>query len=86
MDRDAMTVAGRHLLGEARALRAAFPDGAAMKGVTISPSADGVGFETLRAAMGYLRDEMVRVRDGKSDALSVLDDEIAHTESLLARV
>ena len=81
-----MQIAGRRLLDEARALRAAFADRDAMNDVTITPLAGGVGFEDLRSAMGYLRDEMVLIRDGKSDTLTVLDDEIAHTESLLAQL
>ncbi len=81
-----MTAVGRQLLGEARALRAAFPDRDAMNDVTITPLAGGDGFEALRSAMVYLRDEMVLVREGKSETLTVLDDEIAHTESVLARL
>jgi hypothetical protein len=84
--RDDMLSAGLRLLGEARALRAAFPCPVAMNEVSFSRPTPGAGHEAVRAAMVYLLDEMVLVRNGKSDTLTVLDDEIANTESLLARL
>jgi hypothetical protein len=74
------------MLSEARALRAAFPDGAAMRGLPVSPLPPGQGPEAseFRTALGYLRDEMLLVRAGKADDLGVLDDEIAHVERLLS--
>ena len=72
------------ILAEARAIRAAFPDTQAMQGVTISPlPPEPTGGAALRAALRYLRDEMVLVRAGKADDLVVLDDEIAGVEHLL---
>ena len=78
------------LLNEARALRAAFPDVDAMRELLLSalpPEApDGDEEATaFRAALGYLRDEMLLVRAGRADSLTVLDDEIAYTESFLSR-
>jgi hypothetical protein len=85
MGRDSVTAAGMRMLDEARALRRAFPDAAALRGVTVSPlAAAPAGGEALGAALRYLWDEMVLVRDGKAGTLAVLDDEIAHAERLLA--
>lgn len=83
-----MRILGGRMLGEARALRAAFPDAGAMGALPVStlpPAAAGeaAGATALRAALGYLRDEMLLVRAGKAGSLTVLDDEIAHAESLL---
>jgi hypothetical protein len=79
---------GERILDEARALRAAFPDADAMRALPVSalpPKAPDEDEEVtaIRAALGYLRDEMLLVRAGKADSLTVLDDEIAHTESLM---
>jgi hypothetical protein len=79
------------MLGEARALRAAFPNAGVMGGLPVSavPAAAGVedGETTAyRAALGYLRDEMLLVRAGKAESLTVLDDEIACVEGLLPRL
>jgi hypothetical protein len=76
---------GNHLLSEARALRAAFPDAAAMRELPVSalpqsPVCDA-GAAAYRAAQGYLRDEMLLVQNGRANSLTVLDDEIAHVES-----
>jgi len=76
------------MLGEARALQAAFPNTDAMRDLPVSavpqPSTDeGETARTYRAALGYLRDEMLLVRAGKADSLTVLNDEIAFVESLL---
>ena len=81
-----MRAACEKLLEQARALRAAFPDIPAMCGVDISPLPTGSGFTDIRAAFRHLRDEMVLMRDGRSEGVGVLDDEIAITESLLARL
>lgn len=82
-----LLAAGRQLLHEAEALREAFPDATALRdlpvGARVSP---GDGYGPLRAALGYLRDEMLVVRDGKANTLAVLDDEMAHAEDLLARL
>jgi hypothetical protein len=69
-------------------MRAAFPDGEARRDLPVSavpPESSGEGEEVAayRAALGYLRDEMLLVRAGKAHDLTVLDDEIAHAESLL---
>jgi hypothetical protein len=76
------------MLGEARALRAAFPDAGAMSGLPVSdlPPRDpdeNVWVAECRAALIYLRDEMILVRAGKTGTLAVLDDEIACVERLL---
>jgi hypothetical protein len=75
------------MLGEARALRAAFPDAEAMRELPVSPlppAAENGGQEAAecRAALGYLRDEMMVVRAGRAMDLTVLDDEIACVERL----
>ncbi len=83
MGRNELRVAGERLLAEARAVRAAYPDGAAMRRVPASgvgPTGDDEGSEALRAAMRYLRDEMAVVRDGRAGTLAVLDDEVANVE------
>jgi hypothetical protein len=86
MGRTELRAAGEELLGQARALRAAFPDVAAMGALPVAtlpaglPAADPAA--GLRAALGYLRDEMLLVRSGGADDLVVLDDEIAHAEGL----
>jgi hypothetical protein len=77
-------------LAQARALRAAFPDPAAMAQVAVGDGwpkpPGGDGLSGVWAALRYLRDEMVLVRDGRAGTLAVLDDEIAHVEHQLARV
>jgi hypothetical protein len=88
MDRDEMRTTGARMLNEARALRAAFPDADAMRELPVSAvpaasPADSEDATAYRAALGYLRDEMLLVRDGKAHDLTVLDDEIAYAESLL---
>jgi len=76
------------MLGEARALRAVFPDADAMRELPVSalplqsPDESDEMIE-YRAALGYLRDEMLLVRAGRADDLTVLDDEIACVEGLL---
>jgi hypothetical protein len=81
-----MRQAGTRLLAEARAVRAAYPDAAAMRAVLITQLPVGTGWSPLRAALQYLWDETVLVRDGKSGGVGVLDDEIAHAQSELTRV
>ena len=74
------------MLCEARALRTAFPDAEAMRGLPIGdlpPEGSGEGAAELRAALAYLRDEMLMVRAGRARDLTVLDDEIAYAESLV---
>ena len=84
MDRSELRALGRRLLEEARALRAAFPDVAAMRELSVSAArAEPFGDDEFAAALGYLRDEMLLVRAGGTDTLTVLDDEIALAESLL---
>lgn len=88
MGRDEMRTLGMCMLGQARALRVAFPDADAMGDLRVSdlpPESPGEGNEAsaCRAALGYLRDEMLLVRAGKAGHLTVLDDEIANAESLL---
>ncbi|MBN9520669.1 hypothetical protein J0H58_19485 [bacterium] len=78
------------MLAEARALRAAFPDADAMgelpvSAVPVSPDATDA-LSDCRAALGYLRDEMLVVRAGKATDLTVLDDEMANVERLLRKV
>jgi hypothetical protein len=87
MSRDEMRDVSVRMLGEARALRAAFPDAGAMRELPVSaiPAATGDEGEdeaAYRDALGYLRDEMLLVRAGKADSLLVLDDEIACVERL----
>jgi hypothetical protein len=79
---------GMRMLREARALRAAFPDANAMGDLPVSalpPESPNEGDEVIeyRTALRYLRDEMLLVRAGKADDLTVLDDEIACVERLL---
>ena len=86
MDRSELRALGHRLLEEAQALRAAFPDAVAMRELTVSAAPAGPFGDdetTFAAALGYLRDEMMLVRAGGTDTLAVLDDEIAHAESLL---
>jgi hypothetical protein len=73
------------MLAEARALRAAFPNVDAMRDLPVSalPPTDGEQPSECRVALGYLRDEMLLVRAGKAESLTVLDDEIAGVERLL---
>jgi hypothetical protein len=90
MGRYELRVMGERLLAEARALRAAFPDAAAMwrvpaTGGEAGSAGGGEAAADFRAAVGYLRAEMALVRDGKADSLTVLDDEIANVERLLPR-
>lgn len=79
---------GVRMLSEARAVRAAFPDVEAMQELSVSPlppkaqNGDAAATE-YRPALGYLRDEMLLVRAGKANGLTVLDDEIACVERLL---
>lgn len=78
---------GACLLDEARAIRAAFPDAAAMRDLPVSPlppgGANGPEESECRAALGYLRNEMLLVQAGRATSLVVLDDEIAGVERLL---
>ena len=86
MGRSELMTMGTRMLTEARALRAAFPDTDAMRELPVSdrpPEPEGGGASALRAALVYLRDEMLLVRSGKARSLTVLDDEIACVESLL---
>jgi hypothetical protein len=83
-----MRTLGLRILAEARALRGAFPDADAMSELSVSaiPSVapgDNDGVAEYRAALGYLRDEMLVVRAGRAVTLTVLDDEIACVERLL---
>jgi hypothetical protein len=82
-----VTTMGLRLLGEARALRAAFPETGAMAGLPISdlPAAPPGDAEDVAGypVLGYLRDEMLVVRAGRAKDLTVLDDEIAAVERLL---
>jgi hypothetical protein len=87
VERDMILVAGRQLLDEAEALRVAFPDVAALKALPVGPRVGaGEGYGPLRAALGYLHDEMLVVQGGTAGTLAVLDDEMAHVEDLLARL
>jgi len=86
LSRDEARRSGSGMLADARALRAAFPDEAALRGVEIGPAPTGGEPPELAAAMKYLWDEMGLVRAGRAGTLAVLDDEIAHVESLLARL
>lgn len=86
MERDAMMIAGRRMLAEARSLRAAFPDAAAMWGMVISAPPTSSNYPALVSALGFLRDEMLLVQDGKAPTLGVMDDEMANVESLLSRL
>jgi hypothetical protein len=88
VERIEMMTMGTRMLGEARALRAAFPDADAMRGlpVTVIPAAppdEGETAHEYRAALGYLRDEMLLVRAGRATDLTVLNDEIVCVERLL---
>lgn len=80
----------RRMVEQARALREAFPDVDVMSGLPVGPLPDAALDESAaaseyRAALRYLRDEMYVVQAGKAADLTVLDDEIAYTESLLTR-
>ncbi len=90
MDRSEMRILGAHMLNAARALPAAFPDADAMRELTVSEILPPTGDEdkaasAFRAAFGYLRDEMLLVRAGKANDLSVLDDGMALVGSLMPR-
>ena len=90
MDRSELRTLGRRLLEEARALWAAFPDAGAMRELAVDeaqpgPFGDDEGAAAC-AALGYLRDEMLLVRAGGTDTLTVLDDEIAHAECLVTNL
>ena len=77
---------GRRLLAEALELRAAFPDVGAMAAIPVSDiPASGNVKDGSSAALRYLLDEMVAVRAGRAKDLTVLDDEIAGAQRLLAR-
>ena len=91
MDRNEVRIMGGRMLAEARALRAAFPEVGVMSELPVSPVPPGAddGAEDPadgRAALGYLRDEMLVVRSGKAADLTVLDDEMANVERLLGHV
>jgi hypothetical protein len=91
MPRRALLAEGERLLGQAALLRAAYPDDAAMRLLPVAgpwdwPPGGGEEIATARAALGNLRDEMLLVRDGRATSLGVLDDEIACTRRLLARL
>ncbi|WP_439626139.1 hypothetical protein [Gemmata sp.] len=86
MGRDEM--GGKRLLREARALRDAFPDADALRGLPVSAVPAGTAPEDAvpcrcRAALRCLRDEMLLVRSGAAGTLVVLDDEMARVERLL---
>ena len=89
MDRNEMRTMGTRMISEARALRAAFPDAEVMRELPVSavpaatPGESGATSD-LRAALGYLRDEMLLVRAGGADDLTVLDDEIACVERVFS--
>ena len=89
MGRDEVRVMGSRMLAEARALRAAFPDTGAMGELPVSPvpvASDAAEEPSdCRAALGYLRDEMLVVRAGRAADLTVLDDEMANVERLLGQ-
>ena len=79
------------MLDEARALRAAFPDARALRGLPVSdiPAAaddESESATACRGALGYLRDEMLLVRAGEARDLTVLDDEVACAERAMARL
>lgn len=78
-----MRALAAQLLGEAGALRAAFPDPSALRAVAVSHVPPDGG-DALLAALGYLRDEMLLVRDGTAGTLAVLDDEASHVRRVLA--
>lgn len=86
VDRTELRHEGSLLLAEARELRAAFPDVGAMSGLPVSSlpegPCDGEGLADRRAALAYLRDEMLVVRAGRAADLTVLDDEMANVERL----
>jgi hypothetical protein len=76
------------MLKEARTLRAAFPDADLMRDLPVSALPrrspdESKEMSEYRAALGYLRDEMLLVRAGEAENLVVLDDEIACVENLL---
>jgi hypothetical protein len=88
VERSELRALGNRLLAEARALRSACLHDGVTRELPVSEVqkgtfADDAKALTLWAALGYLREEMVLVRDGKAGTLTVLDDEIAYTEELL---
>jgi len=79
------------LLEQARAIRAAFGDPGVLCEISVgprpvAPASGEDAARNLHAALGYLWEEMVLIRDGKTATLVVLNDEIAHTEWLMARL
>ena len=83
MDCDDIRILGARLVAEARALRAAYPDAAAMRTVGVSEvSPDSAG--RVVAVLRHLRDEMLLVRSGQAGTPVVLDDELALAERALA--
>ena len=85
MGADAMRAACERLLAQARAVRAGYPDDAVMRAVEVTPLPTETGWPDLRSAMRCLWQEMALMRDGTAGGVWVLDDEIAHVETVLAR-
>ncbi len=88
MDRVELLNAAAGLLRAADAVRAAWPDPAAMSRLPAGDTppagpADGAS-AALITALGYVRDELAVVRGGRADTLAVLDDEVANARRLLA--
>lgn len=83
MDCDDIGIVGARLVAEARALRAAYPDAAAMRALGVS-DVSPVPAGRVGAALRHLRDEMLLVRSGQAGTAAVLDDELALAERALA--
>ena len=90
MSREEVRVAGERLVEQAGRVRAAFPDANALLAVPIDPPIVGkladAAAEAVRAALGFLRAEILLVQAGKTADLGVLADEMANSTALLSRL
>lgn len=87
MTADDWRAMGGRWLSQVTAMRTAFPDPVAMEDVPFDDALPDAAdpFRPLRAALGYLRDELLFVRAGEAITLEVLDDEAENVaEELLA--
>ena len=87
MNQDELRAAGVELLAQARVLRAAYPDPAALAAVAVPARLPddrcGAADRPAGRVLRYLRDEMLLVQAGRAGTLTVLDDEMANVERLL---
>lgn len=82
--------AGCRLLGQAAAVRRAFPDRGAMARVAIDrrawAAAGEMGGPAVAAALGCLLAEVLVVQGGGTDTLAVLDDEAENAARAIGRL